>query len=106
MAEQTPRPAWMDDELVKDIPREKLDLLHQLFAEANARQQDSGPQKSQKEMLLLLMPLIKRAKAANLSFTPQEFQAAVTAIRRHSSREELEQIDKIYDQHLRTRPGS
>lgn len=100
MADQNNRPAWMEDELVKGIPQEKLDFLSKMFSEANARRQAAGPMKSQKEMLMLMMPVIKQAKAANLSFTPQELQAAVAAIRKYSTAEELEQIDKLYNQHL------
>ena len=40
-------PLWMQDDLVKDIPREKLDFLSKLFAQ--------GHGKSQKEMMALLM---------------------------------------------------
>lgn len=101
MADQIPRPAWMDDELVKDIPREKLDFVNKLYFEANARRQAAGPMKSQKEMLMLMMPLLQQAKAANLSFTPQELQAAIAAIKKHSTAEESEQIDKIYNQHVK-----
>lgn len=95
MAQQISRPAWMEDELVKDIPREKLDFVNKMFAEANARRQAAGSMKSQKEMLMLMMPLIKQARAANLNFTPQELQSAIAAIKKYSTAEELEQIDKI-----------
>ena len=44
-----------------------------------------------------LMPMMKKAKAENLTFTPQEMNAAIAAIRKHSSREELTQIDKILE---------
>lgn len=101
MSETTQKPAWMEDDLVRDIPQQKLDFLHQIFDEANMRKQNMNPGKSQKDMLMLLMPVIKKAKAANLSFTPQEIQAAVAAIRKHSSPEELEQIDQIYNQHMK-----
>lgn len=101
MADQLSRPAWMNDELVKDIPREKLDFVNKLFAEANARRQAAGSMRSQKEMLMLMMPLLQQAKASNLSFTPQELQAAVAAIRKYSTAEELQQIDKIYSQHIK-----
>lgn len=96
MSDATPFPAWMQDDLVKDIPMEKLELLQQIFLETQSRAQDAGPGKSQKEMLMMLMPLLKKAKASNLSFSPAEMQAAVTAIRKYSSPEELSQIDKIY----------
>lgn len=91
-------PEWMRDELVKDIPREKLELLQQVFADASQRVSQAGPGKSRNEMLMTLMPVLKKAKQANLSFTPAEMQAAVAAIRKYSSAEELRQIDKIYPQ--------
>ena len=81
------RPAWMSDPLVKDIPVRKLDFLGQMFAESQG--------KSQKELLASVIPMIARAKRENLSFTPQEMTAAISAIRNHSSAEELKQIDNI-----------
>ena len=48
-------PLWMQDDLVKDIPREKLDFLSKLFAQ--------GHGKSQKEMMALLMPATCLAQA-------------------------------------------
>ena len=101
MSESNTRPAWMEDELVQNIPVEKLDFLSKIFSEANMRKQNMVPGKSQTEMLRMLMPVIKQARAANLSFTPQELQAAVAAIRKHSTPEELEQIDKICNQHMK-----
>lgn len=44
-----------------------------------------------------LMPMMKKAKAENLTFTPQEMNAAIAAIRKHSTQEELSQIDKILE---------
>ena len=87
--ENQERPAWMKDPLVKDIPERKLQFVEQLFAQ--------GHGKSQKEVMTRLMPMMKKAKAENLTFTPQEMNAAIAAIRKHSSREELTQIDKILE---------
>lgn len=96
------RPAWMEDDLVQNIPPEKLDFLNRMFHEANARKEAAGSVKSQKEMLMLLMPVLKEAKAANLTFTPAELQSAIAAIRKYSSPDELKQIDNIYKQHLKS----
>lgn len=104
MSDTNTRPAWMEDELVKSIPQEKLDLLNRIFSEADIRRQSAGPMKSQKEMLMLMMPVFKQAKAANLSFTPQELQAAIAAIRKYSTPEELRQIDQIYNQQFKPQP--
>lgn len=82
-------PAWMTDPLVKDIPEKKLRFLGQMFAD--------GQGKNQKEMMAYLMPMMKKAKQENLTFTPQEMSSAIAAIKKHSSEEELKQIDKILE---------
>ena len=82
-------PLWMQDDLVKDIPREKLDFLSKLFAQ--------GHGKSQKEMMALLMPAMRKAKQEHLTFTPQEMQAAITAIKKYSTESELRQIENILE---------
>ena len=87
--ENQERPVWMTDPLVKDIPEKKLKFVEQLFAK--------GRGKSQKEMMAYLMPMMKKAKAENLTFTPQEMNAAIAAIRKHSTQEALSQIDKILE---------
>lgn len=87
MKEEEKRPAWMEDELVKGIPQKKLDFLGRMFAE--------GHGKSQKEMMMFLMPMMKKAKEEHLTFTPQEMNAAIAAIKKHSTPEELKQIDQI-----------
>ncbi len=88
MDEKT-KPAWMQDELVKDIPQSKLDFLGRMFAE--------GHGKSQKEMMAMLLPMMKKAKQEKLTFTQQEMTAAIAAIKKHSSPEELKQINKILE---------
>lgn len=87
--ENKERPVWMTDPLVKDIPEKKLQFVEQLFVQ--------GHGKSQKEMMAYLMPMMKKAKVENLTFTPQEMNAAIAAIRKHSTKEELTQIDKILE---------
>lgn len=83
------KPAWMSDPLVKDIPARKLEFLGQMFQE--------GHGKSQKEMMAFMMPMMKKAKQENLTFTPQEMSAAIAAIKKYSSADELKQIDKILE---------
>lgn len=82
-------PAWMSDPLVKDIPKEKLDFLGQMFSESQG--------KSQKELMTTLLPMMARAKKEKLNFSPQEMGMAIAAIRNHSSEDELKQIDKILE---------
>lgn len=81
------KPAWMEDELVKNISEKKLSFLKELFTKSQG--------KSQKEMMAFLMPMMKKAKSENLNFTAQEMNAAIAAIKKHSTPEELSQIDKI-----------
>lgn len=90
------RPAWMNDPLVKEIPEKKLRFLEQLF--------EKGQGKTQKEMMAFLMPMMKKAKQENLTFTPQEVNAAISAIRKYSSEEELQKIDKILEKSKHQNP--
>ena len=41
------------------------------------------------------MPMMKMAKAEKLSFSQSEINACIQAIKKHSTKEELENIDKI-----------
>lgn len=85
-----PHPEWMDDDLVKDISQEKLDFLSKLFADSQG--------KNQKELMMMLMPLMKQAKNKNLAFTPAEMNAAIAAVKKYSTQEELSKIDNILKQ--------
>lgn len=87
MTPQTERPPWMNDPLVKNIPQKKLDFLGTLFAE--------GKGKNQKQMMTYLLPMMKKAKAEKLTFTQAEVNACIQAIKNHSTKEELENIDKL-----------
>lgn len=89
MCEEKKHPAWMDDDLVKDIPPKKIEFLEKLFRE--------GHGKNQKEMMRYLMPMMQKARQENLSFTPQEVNAAIAAIKKYSSEEELQKIDNILE---------
>lgn len=83
------RPAWMEDELVKNIDQKKLNFLEKIFAEGQGR--------NQKDMMSYLMPMMRKAKQEHLTFTPQEMTAAVNAIKNHSTEEELSKIEKILE---------
>lgn len=96
MSEATQTPAWMKDELVKEIPKEKLELLQQIFEDFQSTSGKSGTPKDQKGMFLILMPVLKKAKEMHLSFTPTEMKAAIAAIQKYSTPEESEKIDKIF----------
>ena len=76
-------PLWMQDDLVKDIPREKLEFLSTLFAK--------GHGKSQKEMMALLMPAMRKAKQEHLTLPhrkcrPPSLPSKNTAVKQNGSR--------------------
>lgn len=81
------RPAWMDDPLVSHISDEKKMFLMR-FKNAT-----SGLNKNQ--MMMVVMNMLKEAKANNISFAPDEIQIMIQAIKKHSSEEENAKIDKI-----------
>lgn len=85
--ESTNYPEWMNDELVKDIPKPKLDFLGTLFAQSQG--------KNQKELMSQAMLAMRKAKQENLTFTSAEMSNAIAAIKKHSTPEELQQIDNI-----------
>lgn len=87
MSEYGKRPEWMNDDLVKDISPQKLSFLENVFGESKG--------KNQKEMMALLMPMMKKAKQENLTFTAAEMNAAIAAIKKHSTTEEVAKMDKI-----------
>jgi len=84
---QSDRPTWMNDPLVKNIPQKKLDFLGALFIESKG--------KNQKQMMAFLMPMMKKAKAEKLTFSKEEMNACIQAIKNHSTQEELANIEKI-----------
>lgn len=84
------KPEWMSDPLVKDISARKLEFLSKLFME--------GKGKSQKEMMSFIMPMMKKAKVENLTFSQSEISNCIQAIKKHSTQEELSQIDKLLAQ--------
>lgn len=78
---------WMNDDLVKDIPKEKLEFLGKMMTDSQG--------KTQKQMMSKMLPLLKEAQAKGLQFTASETTAAIAAIRKHSSQEENAKIDEI-----------
>lgn len=79
----------MDDALVKEISPEKLAFLEDMFRE--------GHGKNRKEMMAFLIPMLKKAKQQNLTFTPSEMNAAIMAIKKYSSKEELAKINQLLE---------
>ena len=80
-------PEWMEDPLVADIPKEKLEFLQTMFL--------AGQGKTQKEMMSSILPLLKQGQSKPLTLSPAEITAAIAAIRNHSSAAENQKIDSI-----------
>jgi len=89
------RPAWMSDELVREIPQRKLDFIAELFAQTHAGNTSEKP--SQKALMLRLLPMIRQAKAEHLELTPAELQAAIAAVRKYSTAQEQQRMDEILE---------
>lgn len=80
-------PAWMREPDVQKVPKNKLDYLQKLVFESASL--------SQKELLPFLMALAQRGKTEQISFSPEEAQAIVAAIKKHSTPEEVRKMDRI-----------
>lgn len=89
------RPTWMEDELVKNISAKKLTFLSQIFASDCFKKQ-----KSPKEIMAFLLPAMKKARSEGLTFTQQEMNAAIQAIKKYSTLEEQHKIDELLKKQL------
>lgn len=81
------KPEWMNDPLVKDIEEKKLQFLSELVL--------GGRGKTQKEAMPYMMQKMKQAKEDKISFSATDINAVVSAIKNHSTPEELEQINNL-----------
>lgn len=84
-------PVWMKDPLVSDIDVNKLQFLQTMVFETKG--------KSGKELMPILMNMVKQGKTKQISFSDEEMSAIVTAIRKYSTPEELIQINKFMEMH-------
>lgn len=89
MSDTTNRPIWMNDASVADIPAAKLEFLEKMFQETQG--------KSQKELMSLLMPMMKKARQEHLTFTPAEMNAAISAIKKYSTPDEAASMNQILE---------
>lgn len=78
---------WMSDPLVQHISQEKLDFLQMLVFESKTL--------SPQQMLPFLMSISQKGKSLNITFDNTEIEAIVTALRKYSSPEEAEKINKL-----------
>lgn len=81
-------PDWRLDPTISHIPQEKLDFLSMMFEKVK--------EKNPKELMPFFMAMSGKLKG-KISFTSEEIQFIIAAIKRASSSEEQKQLDKILD---------
>ncbi|HJC24130.1 MAG TPA: hypothetical protein H9761_10530 [Candidatus Eisenbergiella merdavium] len=87
MAEYTEKPRWMAEPSLRDIPQEKLDFLQKMVFESRDL--------SQKELLPFLIALAQRSRTANITFSSEEMNTIIEAIKKYSTPEELLKMNQI-----------
>lgn len=87
MRTQDSNPSWMDDPSLQGIPKEKLDFLQKLVFESKSL--------SQKELLPFLMALAQRSRDAQISFSNEEMNAIIAAIKASSTPEEITKMNQL-----------
>lgn len=80
------RPDWMQDPTLADIPQEKLDFLSLMF--------DKIKDKNPKELMPFFMAVSGKLKG-KISFRSEELTLIVAAIKRSSSKEEQDRLDRL-----------
>lgn len=78
---------WMNDPMVADIDKAKLQFLQMLVFESQNL--------SKEQMLPFLMSIAQKGKAQNISFDDSEIDTIVTVLKKYSSPEDLAKINKI-----------
>ena len=78
---------WMDDPAVAHIDRSKLDFLQSLVFESQSL--------TKEQMLPFFMSVAKKGMEKKISFNSEEVEIITSTIRKYSSPEELDKIDKL-----------
>lgn len=78
---------WMDDPAVAQIDKAKLDFLQSLVFESQSL--------SREQMMPFFMAIAKRGMDNHISFSKEEVETITSTIRRYSTPEELDKIDKL-----------
>lgn len=87
MNDATASPAWMQEPSVQEIPKHKLDFLQKLVFESKSL--------SQKELLPFLMALAQRSKEEKISFSTEEMNAIIDALKKYSTPDEINKMNQI-----------
>lgn len=78
---------WMEDPAVAQIDKAKLDFLQSLVFESQSL--------SKEQMMPFFMAIAKRGRDNHISFTREEVETITAVIRKYSTPEELNKIDKL-----------
>lgn len=78
---------WMNDPLVANIDKAKLQFLQMLVFESRSL--------TKEQMLPFLMSVAQKGKASNISFDDGEIETIVAVLRKYASPEELDKINKL-----------
>ena len=78
---------WMDDPAVAHIDKAKLDFLQSLVFESQSL--------TREQMLPFIMSVAKKGKDNHISFSSEDVATITETIRKYSTPEELDKIDKL-----------
>lgn len=78
---------WMEDPAVAHIDKAKLNFLQSLVFESQSLKKE--------QVMPFLMAIAKRGMDNHISFTSEEVETITATIRRYSTPEELDKIDKL-----------
>lgn len=78
---------WMNDPDIAHIDRAKLQFLQTLVFESQSL--------SKEQLLPFLMSVAQKGKSANITFDDSEMEAIIAVIRKYSTPEELDKINKL-----------
>lgn len=78
---------WMNDPAIAHIDKTKLEFLQALVFESQSMKKE--------QMLPFLMAVAKRGQDNHITFTNEEIDTIVDTIKKYSTPEELDRIDKM-----------
>lgn len=78
---------WMNDPLVAGIDKTKLNFLQMLVFESQNLTKD--------QMLPFLMSVAQKGKSQNITFSDNEIDSIVGALRKYASPEDIDKINKL-----------
>jgi hypothetical protein len=78
---------WMNDPAIAHIDKTKLEFLQDLVFESQSMKKE--------QMLPFLMAIAKRGQENHITFSDQEIDTIIDTIKKYSTPEELERINKM-----------